>query len=135
MPCRAKAAVYLAMSRPWPTLAAACWVARSRGRRDKPSGTRPDAIAPEETRTTWPPFCWRAASAAVSVPILSPSISPSGVVSDEEPTLTTTRDAMAMSARSAVAVPGVVMGSVGDQCRAGRGAAGPFHDQHRHDQY
>ena len=33
-------------------VAAACWVARSRGRLDRPSGASPDAIAPEETRTT-----------------------------------------------------------------------------------
>ena len=112
MPCRAKAAVYLAMSRPWPTLAAACWVARSRGRRGRPSGARPDAIAPEDTRTTWPPSCLRAASAAASAPILSPSISPSWVVSDEEPTLTTTRGAAAMSARSEVAVPEVAVPEV-----------------------
>src|SRR4029077_10496149 len=120
MPCRAKAAVYLAMSRPWPTLAAACWVARSRGRRGRPSGARADAIAPEETRTTWPPSCLRAASAAASAPILSASISPSGVVSDEEPTLTTTRDATAMSARSEVAVSGTVTGSA---AQPGVGAA------------
>src|SRR5690348_16340178 len=120
MPCRAKAAVYLAMSRPWPTLAAACWVARSRGRRGRPSGARPDAIAPEDTRTTWPPSCLRAASAAASAPILISSISPSEVVSDEEPTLTTTRGAAAMSARSEAAVSGTVTGSA---AQPGVGAA------------
>src|SRR5919106_476872 len=51
-PCRAKASPYRATSNPWPTLAAACWVARSRGRRTNPSGASPAAIAPEDTRTT-----------------------------------------------------------------------------------
>ena len=97
MPCRAKAAVYRAMSRPWPTLAAACWVARSLGRRVRPSGTRPDAIAPEETSTTWVPAPWRAARAAARAVIRSSAISPATVVSEDEPTLTTTRVAAAMS--------------------------------------
>ena len=54
-PCRANASAYGATSRPWPTLAAACWVARSRGRARRPSGASPAAIAPEETSTTWRP--------------------------------------------------------------------------------
>src|SRR6478752_3891865 len=116
MPCRSKAAVYRAMSRPWPTLAAACWVARSLGRRVSPSGTRPEAIAPEETRTSWVFWVRRAARAAASAQIRSSAISPSGVVSEEEPTLTTTRAAVAMSGRwepgvgaaRAQVLPGVV---------------------------
>src|SRR5580658_6875399 len=107
MPCWAKAAVYRAISRPWPTLAAACWVARSLGRRVRPSGTRPDAIAPEETSTTWPPAPRRVARAAASALILSSAISPAAVVSEEEPILTTTRAAAAMSGRGLpAAVPG-----------------------------
>src|SRR5208337_3749747 len=135
MPYRPKAAVYLAMSRPWPTLAAACWVARSRGRRDSPSGTRPDAIAPEETRTSWVLSRQRAARAAARAAIASSAISPSAVVSDEEPTLTTTLGAVAMSGRCAwawvaasVVAAGPVSGAVvtvtaGGRCRGGRGAA------------
>ncbi len=93
------------MSRPWPTLAAACWVARSLGRRDSPSGTRPEAIAPEETRTSWVFRSRRAARAAASAQIRSSAISPSAVVSEEDPTLTTTRAAVAMSGRAALAAP------------------------------
>src|ERR1039458_5025740 len=100
MPCRAKAAVYLAMSSPWPTLAAACWVARSLGRRDSPSGTRPDAIAPDDTSTSCVPAWTRVARAAARASIASPAISPSVVVKDEEPTFTTTLSAPSMSGRA-----------------------------------
>src|SRR5262249_33514484 len=104
IPCRANAAVYTATSRPWPTLAAACWVARSRGRRASRSGARPAAIAPEDTSTTWLPSFTRAASPPASAAIRPSSIRPS-VVSEDEPTLTTTRRAVAMSPRSSAGVP------------------------------
>ena len=45
-----------------PTLAAACWVARSRGHHASPSGPSPAAMAPDETSTTEVPACRRAAS-------------------------------------------------------------------------
>src|ERR1039457_6386345 len=133
MPCRAKAAVYLAMSSPWPTLAAACWVARSLGRRDSPSGTRPDAIAPDDTSTSCVPAWTRVARAAARASITSPAISPSVVVKDEEPTFTTTLSAPSMSGRATsgrgrsgrgrvVSGPGV-METAGGRSRAGRGAA------------
>src|SRR5487761_460314 len=62
------------MSRPWPTLAAACWVARSFGRFFRPSGARPVAIAPEETRSTWWPPLTRSAMAPVSAAMRASSI-------------------------------------------------------------
>src|SRR6516165_8853338 len=96
--CRANAAAYTATSRPWPTLAAACWVARSRGRRASRSGASPAAIAPEDTSTTWPPARTRPASAPASAAIRLSSIRPSLVIEDE-PTLTTTRRAAATSSR------------------------------------
>src|ERR1019366_3626047 len=131
MPCRAKAAVYLAMSSPWPTLAAACWVARSLGRRDSPSGTRPDAIAPDDTSTSCVPAWTRVARAAARASIASPAISPSVVVKDEEPTFTTTLSAPSMSGRATSGrgrsgrgrvVPGPgVMERAGGRSRAARG--------------
>src|SRR5450631_3643954 len=94
------------MSSPCPTLAAACWVARSRGRADRPSGSRPAAIAPEETSTIWQPPATRPASTSTRASTRSPS-SPPGVpetaVSDDEPTLTTTRRAATTAARIALA--------------------------------
>src|SRR5688500_18073598 len=76
---------------PWPTLAAACWVARSRGRRGSPSGLRPAAMAPELTSTTSSPARCAPASASTSASSRAVSSPPAVVVSDEEPTLTTTR--------------------------------------------
>src|ERR1700683_3133660 len=100
MSCAVNAAAYLAMSRPWPTLAAACWVARSLGRRVSPSGGRADAIAPEAESPRWGRAGCRAARVAASAAMAAPAISPSGVVREEDPTLTTTRAAPAMSGRA-----------------------------------
>src|SRR6201996_6973523 len=88
------------MSRPWPTEAAACWVARSFGRFFRPSGAMPVAIAPEETRRTWWPLWVRAQMASVSAAMRASSIAPLFVVSDEEPTLTTVRGDPAISGRA-----------------------------------
>src|SRR6185437_3900507 len=89
------------MSRPCPTLAAACWVARSFERLRRPSGAMPVAIAPEDTSSTWWPSLTRAATAAVSAAMRASSIVPCFVVSDEEPILTTVRGDPAMSEREA----------------------------------
>src|SRR5262249_31260050 len=60
--------------------------------------------APEDTSTTWLPSFTRAASTPASAAIRPSSIRPS-VVSEDEPTLTTTRRAVAMSPRSSAGVP------------------------------
>jgi len=57
------------------------------------SGASPAAIAPEETSTTWPPPRTRLVSTSVSCAIRASSIAPAAVVSDDDPTLTTTRAA------------------------------------------
>src|SRR2546421_3340569 len=85
------------MSSPWPTLAAACWVARSRGRRGRPSGARPAAIAPEETSTVSP---GRSAIASTSASTRVRSRPPDAVVSEDEPTFTTTRRASRTASRT-----------------------------------
>src|SRR2546430_8348963 len=85
------------MSRPCPTLAAACWVARSRGRRARPSGAGPAAIAPEEPSTVSP---GRSAIASTSEPTRVRSSPPAAVVSADDPTLTTTRRAFVTSSRT-----------------------------------
>src|SRR2546430_3069127 len=85
------------MSRPCPTLAAACWVSRSRGRRARPSGARPAAIAPEETSTVSP---GRSAIASTSEPTRVRSNPPAAAVSADDPTLTTTRRAFVTSSRT-----------------------------------
>src|SRR3954454_23009840 len=89
------------MSRPWPTLAAACWVARSRGRRPRPSGARPAAIAPEETKMSWLPALRRSASTSTRDSSASSEIPPASEVSEDDPTLTTRRLAVRSSPRSA----------------------------------
>src|ERR1700722_15239818 len=94
------------MSRPWPTLAVACWVARSLGRFFRPSGARPVAIAPEDTRSTWWPVSDLAAIASVSAAMRASSISPFFVVSDEDPILTTVLGDPAMSGRAALSRAG-----------------------------
>src|SRR6478735_561432 len=99
MPCRPNAAVYRAISRPCPTLAAACWVARSRGRFARPSGASPAAIAPEETRMISVPAFRLCASASARPVRASSSMPPLTEVRDEEPTLTTIRRAPASRAR------------------------------------
>src|SRR5687768_7480448 len=83
------------MSRPWPTLAAACWVARSRGRLASPSGARPAAIAPDETRMISVPVLRLAASASARAVSDSSEMPPLMLVSDDEPTFTTIRRALA----------------------------------------
>src|SRR3954454_22077415 len=88
------------MSRPWPTEAAACWVARSRGRLVRPSGAKPAAIAPEETRTTSRPDVRAAAITSASPSTAAESISPAASVSDDDPTLTTIRRASTTAVRA-----------------------------------
>ena len=65
-PYRAKAALQEFTSATCPTLAAACLVARSFGRRVNPSGSMPAAMAPEETITTSVPAFIRASIASAS---------------------------------------------------------------------
>src|ERR1700679_2532640 len=60
-------------------------------------------MAPEETSTTWIPAFRRAARAAARAVIALSAISPSAVVSEEDPTLTTTRAAAAMAGRGPAA--------------------------------
>src|SRR3954468_21936135 len=83
------------MSRPCPTLAAACCVARSRGRRLSPSGLSPAAIAPDDTSTTCLPALTRSEIASTSASQRCTSPPPAGLASDDEPTLTTSRFALA----------------------------------------
>src|SRR3984957_13470538 len=94
------------MSRPWPTLAAACWVDRSFGRFFRPSGAMPVAIAPEETSSTWWPPLALAAIASVSAAMRASSIAPAFVVSDEDPILTTVLGDPAISGRAALSRAG-----------------------------
>src|SRR3954447_8606918 len=89
------------MSRPSATLAAACWVARSRGRRPRPSGAKPAAIAPEETKMIWLPALRRSARTSTRDNSASSEIPPASEVSEDEPTLTTRRLAAGSSPRSA----------------------------------
>src|SRR6476661_7502811 len=90
------------MSRPWPTLAAACWVARSRGRFARPSGASPAEIAPEETRMISVPALHLAASTSESSVSASSEIPPLMLVRDDDPTLPTIRRARASMLRSSV---------------------------------
>src|SRR5579875_3247465 len=102
----ANARAYARTRRLWPTLAAACWVARSRGRLTRPSGPSPAAIAPDETITQWAPRLTRSATAAASAAMFSsrrplaeppgwssaaaePALAAGYEVTDEEPILTT----------------------------------------------
>jgi hypothetical protein len=113
IPCAANAAEYLAISSPCPTLAAACWVARSDGRRLRRSGTSPAAIAPDDTRTRCVFPSAFPASAAVRATILFSSIAPWAVVREEDPILTTTLRAAAMSGLAgepSVAPPRLIAG-------------------------
>src|SRR5688572_26561746 len=80
---------------PWPTLAAACWVARSRGRLPSDRGASPEAIAPDDTRTTSRPPARAADKASTSASIRCWSSPPAAEVIDDDPTLTTTRAAAA----------------------------------------
>src|SRR5690606_2041921 len=73
----------------------------SRGREVRPSGPRPAAMAPEETSTIWVPEACRAASTSTRASTRSTSIVPCGVVSDDDPTLTTIRLAVRIASRSA----------------------------------
>src|SRR3954468_15831701 len=88
------------MSKPWPTEAAACWVARSRGRLVRPSGAKPAAMAPDETRTTSRPDVRAAAITSASPSTAAESIWPAASVSDDDPTLTTIRRASTTAVRA-----------------------------------
>src|ERR1039457_6342916 len=57
-------------------------------------------MAPDETTTAGSPRPARAARASASAPMRSSSIPPSAVVSEDEPTLTTTLVAAAISSRT-----------------------------------
>ena len=88
------------MSKPCPTEAAACCVARSFGRALKPSGARPAAIAPDETKRTSAP---RARSEATKSTIFDTdsesNFDPAVPVSEDEPILITTRFAVVTALR------------------------------------
>ncbi|OEI69093.1 hypothetical protein Cus16_0923 [Curtobacterium sp. ER1/6] len=94
-PCRSSSFWYRNMSTFWPVAAAACCVARSSGRPSSPRNGKPVAIAPEDTRTTSVPRACAAAIASTSAaicPVLSP-------LTDDDPTLTTSRRARGTSCR------------------------------------
>ena len=99
-----------ATSSPWPTLAAACWVARSRGRRRSPSGASPAAIAPGGDQHDLAPLGAAGAGEGVDEARRrdAPSSPPPGVVSDDEPTLTTTRRGGARRSPSLASVTAVL---------------------------
>src|SRR6185312_12086992 len=81
-----------------PTAAAACWVARSVGRASSFRYGMPVAIAPDDTRMTSTPRPCAAERASMSGPIWA-VLSP---LTEEEPTLTTTRRACGTSSREAI---------------------------------
>ena len=95
------------MSLLWPTAAEACWVAVSLGRRPSPRWGKPAAMAPEDTSTTWVPFCRSAARTSTSRSMAATS-RPSGVVNEDEPIFTTTRRAACIVSRE---VTGLACGS------------------------
>src|SRR5690625_164214 len=99
IPCRAKAAEYRAIRRPWPTLAAAWEVAKSEGRRSKPRGSIPAAMAPEDTNTTSVPARCALAMTSASASITAPSRPPSSRDTAEHPFLMTIRLAWGRSFR------------------------------------
>ena len=72
-------------------------------------------MAPEETSTTSAPRARRPASASTRALTCCGSMPPSAVVSDEDPTLTTTREAPATSGRAGAFTPGPL------RCRDRRG--------------
>ena len=88
------------MSRPCPTDAAACCVAKSVGRTFNPNGASPAAMAPDETTQTSAP---RARAAATTLTNFSTdagsNCAPALPVSEEEPILITMRFAVVMSLR------------------------------------
>ena len=92
--------MYLAINKPCPTDAAACCVARSLGRVDKPRGAKPAAIAPDETTRTSAP---RDFKSATTLTIFSTDESsraePAAPVRDEEPIFMTTRLAFVTASR------------------------------------
>src|SRR5690606_10174139 len=106
------------------TLAAACWVARSRGRRVSPSGPRPAAIAPDETKTISVPAARRAASTSTSASMRPASSTPSGVVSDDDPAFTTIRRAFAIASRSLIRTS-LLLGGLAPSVQAAVRSAGP----------
>src|SRR5471030_2414006 len=97
------------MSRFWPTAAAACCVARSVGRESSLRKGIPVAIAPDDTSTTSAPRACALARASTSGPIW-PVLAP---LIDDEPTLTTIRDARGMSARDRTSLTGFVLRFLG----------------------
>ena len=102
-PYRANAALHEFTSATCPTLAAACLVARSFGRRDNPSGSMPAAMAPDDTMTTSVPAFIRASIASASPASRPASNTPDGVVSALVPTLTTRLRAVRMASRCGLA--------------------------------
>src|SRR6202011_3822223 len=83
----------------WPTLAAACLVAKSVGRRVNPSGSRPAAIAPEDTITTSDPAFIRVSIASASFSSRPTSNMPVFEVNAVVPTFTTTLRAVRTASR------------------------------------
>ena len=96
---RANAVLHELISATWPTLAAACLVARSAGRLVSRSGSMPAAMAPDETITTSEPAFIRASMASASVASLPASNTPDGVVKAVVPILTTTLRAVRTASR------------------------------------
>src|SRR5215217_1254441 len=87
------------ISATWPTLAAACLVARSAGRLVSLSGSMPAAIAPDETITTSDPPFIRPSMASAKTASRLASNKPDGVVSAVVPILTTTLRAVRTASR------------------------------------
>ena len=85
--------------RTWPTAAAACLVARSVGRVDRPSGPMPEATAPEDTRIRSLPLAMRFSSASAISSIFAGSVRPSGPVREDDPIFTTILFASRMLSR------------------------------------
>jgi hypothetical protein len=83
--------VYSPSKWPWPTAAAACNEGMSEGFFARPSGARPAAIAPEETKITSMPAARAAARPVHSDSSLAASGRPDGPTSDAVPTFTTRR--------------------------------------------
>ena len=79
--------------------AAACLVARSVGRVDRPSGPMPEATAPEDTRIRSLPLAMRFSSASAISSIFAGSVRPSGPVREDDPIFTTILFASRMLSR------------------------------------
>ena len=109
---------YADMSCPCPTAAAACACGSSVGRVGMPSWPIPAEMAPEETSNTSLPACRRSASTPTSSVSASWLMPPLVCVIELDPTLTTTRLASRICARTASPSTAGVVGGVCGACSA-----------------